>query len=199
MRDRLSKLRRPGSPRPSDGRGVRGEGKDRLSRERRSWNMSRIRGRDTTPEKRVRSLLHRMGHRFRLHVRIPVSLSASTAVSQPSTINSQLSQCRFITPDIVLVRQRVAIFVHGCFWHRHRGCKNCTTPTHNRAFWVKKLEGNAARDKVHQHALRKLGWCTIVVWECETEKPKQLERIARRFAKRFGPGCTTCPANAWPG
>src|SRR5438445_665494 len=82
MRDRLTKERRSTFPRPSDGRGARGEGKDRLSRERRSWNMSRIRGKNTTPEKRVRSLLQRLGYRFRLHVRMPVpfdSLSASTA------------------------------------------------------------------------------------------------------------------------
>ena len=76
-KDRLTKESRSTAPRPSDGRGVRGEGKDRLSRERRSWNMSRIRGKDTTPERIVRSLLHRMGYRFRLHVRIPVSLSSS--------------------------------------------------------------------------------------------------------------------------
>ena len=85
--------------------------RDRLSREQRSWNMSRIRGRDTTPEKRVRGLLRRMGYRPRLHDR-------------------RLPGC----PDLVLPRRRIAIFVHGCFWHRHRGCKNCTTPTHNRAF-----------------------------------------------------------------
>lgn len=98
--------------------------KDRLTKARRSWNMSRIRGKDTTPEKAVRSLLHRMGYRFRLHVkRLPGR------------------------PDIVLPKYRAVIFVHGCFWHRHRGCKNCTTPTNNRGFWVKKLEGNARRDE----------------------------------------------------
>jgi len=140
--------------------------KDPLTKKRRSWNMSRIRGKDTTPERIVRSLLHRLGYHFRLHVRIPIStkdtnhtkpfnrkgtqsaqrrfplrlergegqgeVSKRTPVSQPSTLNPQLSQRRFITPDIVLVKQRVAIFVHGCFWHRHRGCKNCTTPTHRR-------------------------------------------------------------------
>jgi DNA mismatch endonuclease, patch repair protein len=83
--------------------------KDRLSRQRRSWNMSRIRGKDTTPEKVVRSLLHRMGYRFRLHVRIPVP--PSTLNNQPSTI--------FVRPDIVLRKYKTAIFVHGCFWHRH--------------------------------------------------------------------------------
>lgn len=120
--------------------------RDRLSEERRSWNMSRIRGKDTTPEKAVRSLLHRLGYRFRLHVR-------------------NLPGC----PDIVLPKYKTVIFVHGCFWHRHRGCKNCTTPTNRREFWVNKLEGNAARDKKHQRALRKLGWKVLIVWECETE------------------------------
>ena len=140
--------------------------------------MSRIRGKHTTPEKVVRSLLRRLGYRFRLHKKI--------SISQLSTLNSQLSQRRFITPDVVLVKQRVAIFVHGCFWHRHRGCKNCTTPTHRREWWLKKLEGNAARDKLHQRALRKLGWRPMVIWECQTEKPKTLERLSRKLSKLIG-------------
>ena len=98
--------------------------RDRLSKERRSWNMSQIPGKNTTPEKRVRSLLHRLGFRFRLHGR-----------KLPGR------------PDIVLAKHQTVIFVHGCFWHRHRGCKNCTMPTNNRAFWVKKLEGNSVRER----------------------------------------------------
>jgi DNA mismatch endonuclease (patch repair protein) len=134
--------------------------RDRLSKERRSWNMSRIRGKDTTPEMVVRSLLHRMGHRFRLHGR-----------GLPGQ------------PDIVLRKYRTVVFVQGCFWHRHRGCKNCTTPTNNRKFWVKKLEGNAARDRVQQRALRRLGWRVVVVWECETERDSGWLglRLARLF------------------
>ena len=95
------------------------------------------------------------------------------------------SGCRkvfFVRPDIVLAKHKTAIFVHGCFWHRHRGCKNCTTPTHRRAWWLKKLEGNAARDKLHQRALRKLGWRSVVIWECQTEKPRSLEKLTRRLA-----------------
>jgi len=88
-----------------------------------------------------------------------------------------------VRPDIVLPKYKTAVFVHGCFWHRHRGCKNCTTPTHRRAWWLKKLEGNAARDKVHQNALRKLGWRPVVIWECQTEKPKTLGKLGRRLAK----------------
>src|ERR1044072_7253916 len=126
--------------------------RDRLSRERRSWNMSRIRGKDTSPEKRVRSLLHRMGYRFRLHRK-----------DLPGN------------PDIVFVSRRVALFVHGCFWHRHRGCKNCTIPTNNRKFWVTKLEGNVTRDKRSRLALRKRGWKTLVIWECQTKNLQRLE------------------------
>ncbi len=139
---------------------------DTLTKARRSWNMSRIKGKDTGPERVVRSLLHRMGFRFRLH-----------AKGLPGR------------PDIVLPRHKTVVFVHGCFWHRHRRCKNCTTPTNNRQFWVKKLEGNAARDRVKERALRKLGWRVIVVWECETEGdagrlPLRLARLFRQRGRR---------------
>jgi DNA mismatch endonuclease (patch repair protein) len=122
--------------------------------------MSRIKGKDTRPEKIVRSLLHRMGYRFRLHGK-----------GLPGR------------PDIVLPKHKTVIFVHGCFWHRHRGCKNCTTPTNRRTWWLTKLNGNARRDKLHQCALRKLGWHSITVWECETERPKESERLSGRLAK----------------
>jgi DNA mismatch endonuclease (patch repair protein) len=178
VRDRLSKERC--APRPSDARGIKGEdGKDRLSAERRSWNMSRIRGKNTTPEMRVRSLLHRLGFRFRLHVRISATLSASNG----ERAGVRCRVVRFVCPDIVLPRYKTVIFVHGCFWHRHKGCKNCTTPTNRRAWWLAKLSGNAARDKLHQRVLRKLGWRSIVVWECQTEHPKRLERLSRKLAK----------------
>jgi len=141
--------------------------------------MSRIRGKDTTPEKRVRSLLHRLGFRFRLHVRILVSVSTSTE----ERAGVRCRKVFFVRPDIVLAKHKTVIFVHGCFWHRHRGCQNCTTPTHRRAWWLKKLEGNATRDKFHQRALRKLGWRPVVIWECQTEKPKTLGKLGRRLAK----------------
>jgi DNA mismatch endonuclease (patch repair protein) len=164
--------------------------------------MSRIRGKHTTPELRVRSLLHRLGYRFRLHVRITVTLSASPGEipsplwgeggRRPDEVRrtNQMSRagvrCRIprsVCPDLVLPKHRLAIFVHGCFWHRHPGCKNCTTPTARRDWWLAKLNGNAARDKIHQHALRQLGWRTLVVWECETEKPEKLNRLRARFAR----------------
>ena len=113
--------------------------------------MGRIRSRNTKPELIVRSLLHRMGYRFRLHDR-------------------KLPGC----PDIVLPKYKTVIFVHGCFWHRHKGCKRGTIPTHRREWWLTKLNGNAERDKRHRRALKKLGWKAIVVWECQTQKPKFL-------------------------
>lgn len=127
--------------------------------------MGRIKGKDTSPERLVRSLLHRLGFRFRLHMK-----------SLPGK------------PDIVLPRYRTVVFVHGCFWHRHQGCKNCTTPTNNREFWVRKLNGNATRDQMHTRSLARMGWHVIVVWECELEGNlgrlrSRLRQILRQAAK----------------
>ncbi|WP_024880398.1 very short patch repair endonuclease [Methylosinus sp. LW3] len=120
---------------------------DSLTSERRSWNMSRIRGRDTEPEVKLRSLLHRAGYRFRLHGR-----------KLPGR------------PDIVLPRYRTTIFVHGCFWHRHEGCSNATTPSTRPEFWKVKFERNVARDRANAERLSDLGWRVIVVWECDLKK-----------------------------
>lgn len=133
-------------------------GRDRLTKEQRSWNMSRIRSRDTKPELVVRRLLTGMGLRYRLH-----------RAGLPGK------------PDIVLGPRRLVIFVHGCFWHRHPGCKEATMPVANRPFWQGKLEGNAARDRRHRTALKKLGWRVAVVWECETRKLAQLQRRLTRL------------------
>lgn len=161
------KIRGNKSSPPRTGRGIKGEvSKDHLTRARRSWNMSRIRGKNTAPEMVVRSMLHKMGYRFRLHVKILV----------PESVNFP-SRRRFIIPDIVLPKyKKMVIFVHGCFWHRHKGCKDCTTPTHRREWWLTKLNGNAKRDKLHRRILKKLGWKTIVTWECKTEGLK-VERL----------------------
>ena len=137
--------------------------------------MSRIRGKDTTPEKVVRSLLHRLGYRFRLHRKIPIS---QLPVRRSLGVGG--STPRFITPDIVLVRQRVAIFVHGCFWHRHDRCKYAYTPKSRVSFWKRKFEQNVARDKVVKRELRKLGWKVVVVWQCQAERP---DRLLRRLGK----------------
>jgi len=117
---------------------------DRVDSATRSWNMSRVRARDTAPEIVVRRALHAAGYRFRLHRR-------------------DLPGC----PDIVLVRCRVAIFVHGCFWHQHKGCPKSTLPVQNHAFWKKKLTANRHRDVRNEAALTALGWTVFVLWECE--------------------------------
>lgn len=120
---------------------------DTLSVERRSWNMSRIRGRDTEPERLLRSLLHKEGFRFRLHDR-----------SLPGK------------PDIVMRKHRAVIMVHGCYWHRHPGCRNATTPSTRTDFWVEKFEGTIARDRQNLADLTALGWRVITVWECDLKK-----------------------------
>jgi len=126
---------------------------DRLSADRRSWNMSRISGKDTVPEKRVRSLLHRLGFRF--------------------TLRNQKLPGR---PDIVLKSRKTAIFVHGCFWHRHKGCKNSVLPKTRAEFWLAKLNGNVARDRETSIVLKRQGWKVLTVWECEAEDELKLSQ-----------------------
>ncbi len=116
--------------------------------------MSRIRAKDTRPEMRVRRLLHGLGYRYRLH-----------APDLPGR------------PDLVFRPQRKAIFVHGCFWHRHQGCLRSQVPKTRRDFWLAKLDGNVRRDRRNQAALRDQGWGVLVVWECET---KDLDQVAGR-------------------
>jgi len=117
---------------------------DRISPEHRSWNMSRIRNKDTHPEKCLRSLLHQAGFRFRLH-----------ASNLPGK------------PDLVLPRYKTVIFVHGCYWHRHSGCKNATTPDTHTDFWVNKFQRTVKRDKEVVDKLINQDWRVITVWECE--------------------------------
>lgn len=126
---------------------------DRLAPEHRSWNMSRIRSVDTKPEMAVRSMLHGLGFRFRL-------------------------QCRSLpgSPDIVLPKYQTTVFVHGCFWHRHKGCRFAYTPKTRTEFWMAKLEKNVARDQEVAKQLRRLGWRVLVVWECELRATDKLER-----------------------
>lgn len=133
---------------------------DRLTRERRSWNMSRIRSRDTVPELVLRSLLHRAGFRFRLH---------------PKQLPGR--------PDVILPKYRTAIFVHGCFWHRHRGCRNATTPSTRPEFWQAKFEGNVSRDARNHLELETAGWNVLTVWECELKV--DAEGVARRVASKL--------------
>jgi len=141
---------------------------DRLSPERRSWNMGRIRSRDTAPEKAVRSLLHRLGFRFRLH-----------RTDLPGT------------PDIVLPRYRTAIFVNGCFWHRHSGCKYAYVPKSRLDFWLPKFEANVHRDRVVAEQLKVLGWQVLVVWECELRDPIALQLRLTSLLRAQDPSGTT--------
>lgn len=120
--------------------------------------MQRVRGRDTTPELRVRSLLHAWGFRFRLHRK-----------DLPGR------------PDIVLPRHRKVVFVHGCFWHGHENCPRAGRPTSNTAFWSPKLDRNRERDRRNLEDLEKLGWRTFVVWECRLRDPAALEAELKAF------------------
>lgn len=113
--------------------------------------MAKVRSQDTKPEVLVRSLIHRMGFRFRLH-------------------NKHLPG----NPDIVLPRHKKIVFVHGCFWHQHEGCPHAARPASNIAYWNKKLDGNVRRDKANLEKLAALGWRVLVIWECETRNREQL-------------------------
>jgi DNA mismatch endonuclease, patch repair protein len=130
---------------------------DRITPERRSWNMSRIQGKDTAPERRVRSLLHRCGFRFSLRRR-----------ELPGK------------PDIVLPRFQTAMFVHGCFWHRHTGCRNSVLPKTRSEFWSRKLSGNVERDRQNVRDLKRLGWRVLIVWECELDDELTLQKRLSR-------------------
>lgn len=137
---------------------------DKLSTERRSWNMSRIRSRDTAPEVAVRSALHHLGYRFRLHRR-----------DLPGR------------PDVVLPKHRIAVLVHGCFWHRHLACIDCSNPKTRRHYWGPKLLGNQKRDVRNRRLLRRLGWKPVVIWECET---KDTALLSAKLAKTLSRAST---------
>lgn len=131
---------------------------DRISRAHRSWNMSRIRAKDTVPELLVRSALHRLGYRFRLHKN-----------DLPGR------------PDIVLPRWKVAIFVHGCFWHRHPNCKYAYTPQSKVGFWNRKFAQNVTRDRRKLRALKASGWKVVVLWECKVTSVGLSNILSRRL------------------
>ncbi|AYV45183.1 very short patch repair endonuclease [Caulobacter flavus] len=131
---------------------------DRISPERRSWLMARVKGQNTLPEIIVRRMAHSLGYRFRLHVReLPGS------------------------PDLVFPRRRAVVFVHGCFWHRHDGCRKATSPKSREDFWNEKFERNVARDRRVKSELELMGWRVLVVWECETRDPEKLALDLQAF------------------
>lgn len=131
---------------------------DTLSKEQRGERMSRVRSKDTKPELVVRRLIFSMGYRYRLHDR-----------RLPGT------------PDLVFHGRRKALFVHGCFWHRHHRCVLARMPKSRLDFWRPKLEGNTERDARNMEALREQGWDVLVVWECETKDTERLEKTIRGF------------------
>ncbi|WP_454181775.1 very short patch repair endonuclease [Parvibaculum sp. MBR-TMA-1.3b-4.2] len=135
---------------------------DRISVERRSWNMSRIRGKHTKPERLLRSLLHREGFRFRLH-----------GADLPGK------------PDIIFPKYRTVIFVHGCFWHRHNACSRATTPKTRVDFWQNKFQRTVARDRQKQWELEQAGWTVLTVWECELNDDPSgvVERVRERLLR----------------
>ena len=125
---------------------------DIVSKKQRSENMSRIRSRDTGPELAVRRVAHRMGFRFRLYRK-----------DLPGT------------PDLTFPKHRLAVFVHGCFWHRHSGCRFAYSPKSRVEFWTKKFKQNVTRDRRNRTALQNLGWRVAVIWECETREANVVE------------------------
>ncbi|MGY2221717.1 very short patch repair endonuclease [Pseudomonas gingeri] len=127
---------------------------------KQSGIMRAVRRAHTKPELLVRKAMHALGLRFRLHAKL---LPGS--------------------PDIVLAKHHTVVFVHGCFWHRHLGCKYATTPKTRQEFWNPKFEGNVARDARKEAQLQELGWRVLIVWECET---KDLAALDVRLRREFG-------------
>ena len=125
------------------------------SPETRSFNMSQIKGKNTKPEELVRRYLFSHGFRYRKNV---------------STLPGK--------PDIVLPKYKTCIFVNGCFWHKHEGCRYFVWPKNNAEFWKKKITGNVERDLRQQNELRLLGWNVLVIWECELKKDRVNETMA---------------------
>ncbi len=129
---------------------------DPLSPEARSAQMARVRGKETRPELRVRRIVRAVGLPARYNV-------------------PALPGC----PDVTLYRDRVAVFVHGCFWHRHQGCSRSTMPVAHAAYWSAKFARNMARDRQNAKRLRALGWSVWTIWECQTTQPEAIERRFR--------------------
>ncbi len=125
--------------------------------------MSRIRGKDSVPEMKLRRLIHGMGFRYRLHVK-----------DLPGT------------PDMVFPSRHAVIFMHGCFWHGHEECRIARPPKSRIDFWKEKLEANRRRDLSHQGQLSELGWHVLVVWECQVDDTSKVARLVREFLSNKG-------------
>lgn len=139
---------------------------DRISPEHRSWNMAQIKGKDTKIEVKVRKYLFSKGFRFRKNdKRYPGK------------------------PDVVLPKYKTAIFINGCFWHMHKGCKMARLPKTNTDFWSEKLSRNVQNDKIHIQQLIEMGWTPITLWECELEKnfEKTMSEVVDRLQSQLLP------------
>lgn len=131
---------------------------DNHTKDQRSYNMSRIRSNNTNPEKIVRSYLFSKGLRFRKNdKRYPGH------------------------PDIVLPKYNTIVFVHGCFWHRHEGCRYATTPSTNVEYWQRKFQTNAFRDKRDQEQLERMGWHVLIIWECQLKKDVRSDNLQKLY------------------
>jgi DNA mismatch endonuclease (patch repair protein) len=128
---------------------------DHLSHRKRSLNMAAIHAKNTIPELAVRKIVYGLGYRYRLH--------------DPKLPGK---------PDLVFPSRRKALFVHGCFWHKHNGCSRATIPKTRTDFWEAKLGSNAARDRRNRRQLLRLGWRVLTAWQCELKDPRRLaERL----------------------
>jgi len=134
---------------------------DRFQPEKRSQIMASVKGRNTAPERLVKSCLRRLHCRYR-----------SNLTTLPGT------------PDIALIGMRKLVFVHGCFWHGHRACPRAARPNTNKAFWANKIDRNMKRDVRTVRKLRRRGWRVLVVWQCQTRNMEQLERRLLQFIER---------------
>ncbi|MEE3664766.1 very short patch repair endonuclease [Brenneria sp. g21c3] len=133
---------------------------DTLTPAKRSYVMSRVKGKDTSPERIIRRLVYHAGFRYRLYdPRLPGK------------------------PDLVFWGKRKVIFVHGCFWHGHEGCRRNRMPKSNQEYWSTKLEKNKVRDSLHLSKLREMGWRALVVWECELKETDILLERLKTFLK----------------
>ncbi len=135
---------------------------DVFSEEQRSYVMSRVGSKNTKPELLVRSFLHRVGFRFRIHGR-----------KLPGN------------PDLVLPKHQTVVFVHGCFWHRHKDCRRATMPASRVEFWKDKFDKNVARDRKNLALLKETGWRAIVLWECEIANVKGREERLAKLAEEI--------------
>lgn len=127
----------------------------------RSEVMSRVRSKNTKPELAVRSALWNAGLRYRLHAKLPGK------------------------PDIVIKKDKAAIFVHGCFWHGHKGCAKHRIPKTRSEWWKQKILNNSSRDKRNIRSLRKMGWRVFIVWECQIEKKDKISKVIEKIIEKL--------------